>query len=643
MNSTGEAFYAVGVGIILIPIVGWIVRGFALLHTRVARALLGPDPAARVQQLEQTRAGAVDAAQEELNRIERDLHDGAQARLVALAMDLGMAEKKLDENPEESRELVGEAREQALQTLQELRDLVRGIAPSILRDRGLSAALGSLAARRTPPILLDIEVGEPRPSACGRDRRVLRRRRGDRQRRQARRTRRTSPCVSRRDAEFLYVTVEDDGPGGARLDSRRRHRRTRQARRGAGRQAPGREPARRTDDRERRDPVRVVIAEDLALLRDGLTRLLRDSGFEVVAAVDDGEKLVRAVEEHRPDVAIVDVRLPPTFTDEGIRAALRAREVVDGVPVLILSQYVEQTYAQELLADGRGGVGYLLKDRVANPDEFVAAVTRVAEGGTALDPEAVGAAVRPPPRRPARRAHPARARGARADGGGPLERRHRPRARGHRRRRREARVEHLRQARPAAVGRRPPARARRPRVHARVTPQLPAAGLLLATVIVVATTNTFSGAALDRCGEHRTDADWIAERLNDPEARALVIGREGPWLDEQRAVARPDRRTPSCVDPVFLGIRDGRPYFAGRCRPTTSTLPGGPAGLREVVTRVSHADAGLLGLRHRRGRLARPPPLLRELRHADRRHRGRPRAQVPELRRASTTRAPTPS
>jgi DNA-binding NarL/FixJ family response regulator len=135
--------------------------------------------------------------------------------------------------------------------------------------------------------------------------------------------------------------------------------------------------------------VRVVIAEDLALLRDGLTRLLRDEGFDVVAAVDDGDKLVAAVETHEPDVAIVDVRLPPTFTDEGIRAALEARKRRSGMPVLILSQYVEQTYAQELLADGSGGVGYLLKDRVAHPDEFVAAVRRVAEGGTALDPEAV--------------------------------------------------------------------------------------------------------------------------------------------------------------------------------------------------------------------------------------------------------------
>ena len=135
--------------------------------------------------------------------------------------------------------------------------------------------------------------------------------------------------------------------------------------------------------------MRVVIAEDLALLRDGLMRLLRDSGFDVVAAVENGDDLVDAVVRETPDIAIVDVRLPPTFTDEGVRAALRAREAVPGTPVLILSAYVEQTYAAELLADGHGGVGYLLKDRVARPDEFVAAVRRVAEGGTALDPEAV--------------------------------------------------------------------------------------------------------------------------------------------------------------------------------------------------------------------------------------------------------------
>jgi DNA-binding NarL/FixJ family response regulator len=127
--------------------------------------------------------------------------------------------------------------------------------------------------------------------------------------------------------------------------------------------------------------VRVVIAEDLALLRDGLERLLRDSGFDVVAAVSDGPALLDAVAHTHPDVAIVDVRLPPAFRDEGVRAALELRERRPGFPVLILSQYVEQTYAAELLADGAGGVGYLLKDRVSDVREFVEAVRRVASGG----------------------------------------------------------------------------------------------------------------------------------------------------------------------------------------------------------------------------------------------------------------------
>ena len=135
--------------------------------------------------------------------------------------------------------------------------------------------------------------------------------------------------------------------------------------------------------------MRVVIAEDLALLREGISRLLNEHGFEVVAAVADGEAFLAAVDEHRPDVCVVDVRLPPTFTDEGVRAALEARTRMPGLPVLVLSQYVERTFAAELLSDGRGGVGYLLKDRVADVREFVDAVRRVAEGGTAMDPEAV--------------------------------------------------------------------------------------------------------------------------------------------------------------------------------------------------------------------------------------------------------------
>jgi DNA-binding NarL/FixJ family response regulator len=133
----------------------------------------------------------------------------------------------------------------------------------------------------------------------------------------------------------------------------------------------------------------VVIAEDLALLRDGLTRLLRDNDFEVAAAVQDGDALLHAVMLEKPDVAIVDIRLPPTFRDEGLRAALQLRERFPETAILVVSQYVEPTYATELLADGRGSVGYLLKDRILDVADFVDAVRRVANGGTALDPEVV--------------------------------------------------------------------------------------------------------------------------------------------------------------------------------------------------------------------------------------------------------------
>jgi DNA-binding NarL/FixJ family response regulator len=135
--------------------------------------------------------------------------------------------------------------------------------------------------------------------------------------------------------------------------------------------------------------MRVVIAEDAVLLRAGVTRLLADEGIETVAAVDNGDDLLGAITEHRPDLAIVDVRMPPTFTDEGLRAALSARKAVPGLPVLVLSQYVEESYAVELLSGGAGGVGYLLKERVADVAEFLDAVRRVAGGGTAIDPDVI--------------------------------------------------------------------------------------------------------------------------------------------------------------------------------------------------------------------------------------------------------------
>ena len=137
------------------------------------------------------------------------------------------------------------------------------------------------------------------------------------------------------------------------------------------------------------DVLRVVLAEDSVLLREGLLRLLGDNGFDVVDAVGDAEAFLRSVEEHRPDLVVVDVRMPPTFTDEGIRAALVVRQQYPDVAVLVLSQYVEENYATELVAARSRGVGYLLKDRVADVREFVEALRRVAAGGTALDPEVV--------------------------------------------------------------------------------------------------------------------------------------------------------------------------------------------------------------------------------------------------------------
>ncbi len=135
--------------------------------------------------------------------------------------------------------------------------------------------------------------------------------------------------------------------------------------------------------------MRVIVADDSVLLREGVTRLLEDAGFEVVGQAGDGEDLMRKVKAYKPDVAIIDIRMPPTHTDEGLKAARAIREEVPATGVLVLSQYLEEQYALELLGDDAAGVGYLLKDRVSDGDRFADAVRRVAEGGSALDPEVV--------------------------------------------------------------------------------------------------------------------------------------------------------------------------------------------------------------------------------------------------------------
>ena len=197
--------------------------------------------------------------------------------------------------------------------------------------------------------------------------------------------------------------------------------------------------------------MRVVVGEDSVLLREGIVRVLGDAGFEVVAQAGDAEDLVRKVCAHKPDVAVVDIKMPPTETDDGLRAAIEIRRRLPGTGVLVLSQYLEEGYALDLVADGAEGTGYLLKERVGDVERFADSVRRVGEGGAALDPEVV---VQVLGRRrrdgPTGRANRARSRGARADGGGSLEPGDRPAARRDRARRREARNQHFRQARPHA-------------------------------------------------------------------------------------------------------------------------------------------------------------------------------------------------
>ncbi|MEU0841449.1 response regulator transcription factor [Streptomyces sp. NPDC005962] len=137
--------------------------------------------------------------------------------------------------------------------------------------------------------------------------------------------------------------------------------------------------------------MRIVIAEDLSLLREGLIRIFQANGFEVADAVDNAPFLIRALTTHRPDVAIVDVRLPPTFTNEGLRAVIDVRKQIPALPIVVLSQYVEQLYARELMSDRAGAVGYLLKDRVLDVGRFVAAVRQVAAGSTVMDPDVISA------------------------------------------------------------------------------------------------------------------------------------------------------------------------------------------------------------------------------------------------------------
>ncbi len=381
----------------------WVMRGFVNVDRLLMTTLLGPDPmAARVRTLEQARTQTVDASAATLRRIERDLHDGTQAQLVALAMRLGMAKEKLEDaehvDLDRVRELVDEAHRGAKEAIAELRDIARGIHPPAL-DIGLEGALATLAARSAVPTEVSIDLhSRPSPAIeaiayfC-----VAELLANVAQHAQA--SRASVSCAQQ--GSWLRLVVRDDGNGGALalpagLLVERPGRAHRPGARGGRSAEPG-EPPRRPNRRHRRPPpvammpcaLRIAIAEDSAILRDGLVQLLVDRGFVITGAVGDPGALRSSIAQNPPDVAVIDIRMPPTFTDEGLRLALELRAKHEGLGILLFSQYIETRYAADLLAEDAAGIGYLLKDRVADVKDFVDALERVAIGGTALDPEVV--------------------------------------------------------------------------------------------------------------------------------------------------------------------------------------------------------------------------------------------------------------
>ena len=373
-------------------------RGAAVINeeaTLVYDASLDDDPelieavvsAAAIALESRARLGRiVTAGDDERRRLERNLHDGAQQRLVALAMQLRLVQHEIHTDPAAAQALVDTASKELALSLEELRELARGIHPAVL-DHGLEPALHSLAGQATVPteVAYDAEGRLPEPielaayfvtsealANVGKYARAQQRERA-----------RGAP---RRRA---------GGRDRRRRDRRRRRRarlrpaRARRPRRGARRPAAGRQPAGGGDRGARGAAVRVVIADDSLLVREGIASLLRRAGVEVVGEADDGEELQRVVDEHEPDVAIVDVRMPPTHTEEGLAAAREIRARHPGMGILILSQHVEVGIAMRALVESPEGLGYLLKERVTDLEDFAGTLRHVAAGGSALDPQVV--------------------------------------------------------------------------------------------------------------------------------------------------------------------------------------------------------------------------------------------------------------
>ena len=406
-----------------------------------------------------SRARIVEAGDAERRRLERNLHDGAQQRLVAIALQLRLLESRVRDDPAPA-EMATAASDELVRSLEELRELARGIHPAVL-EHGLGPALESLAARTVPTTC---RYERARAAArAGRARGLLRGRRGAHQRRQVRARERASVRAWRDGAlaSSRSPTTASAAPT------------TPAARACAGSPTASRRSTaacawsarRRRDGRDRGAAVRVVIADDNLLVREGITALLREAGIEVAAEAATAEELLAAVDAHEPDVAIVDIRMPPTHTDEGLRAAREIRERHPDIGIVILSQHVEAASrraccraprAARLPAQGPGHRRRRVR-RHAAPRRARRLRARPAGRLAAARRRAATTAGGP---------HAARARGAPADGRGPLQPGDRRAARDHAAQRGEARLEHLHQARAAGHRQRAPARARRAPVPA---------------------------------------------------------------------------------------------------------------------------------------------------------------------------------
>ena len=356
--------------------------------------LLHEESATRLAELQASRERIVTAGDTERRRLERNLHDGAQQRLVALAMQLRLIEHQIHDDPAAAERLVKSASE----------------------ELALSIGRAARARARHPP---------GRARSWARAGAANARRAGDRSR----------PACRYEDPQRLPETVEiaayfvasealanvakyaqaktaavqrdaHERHRGGR-DLRRRHRRrrrvarlgparARRSRRGARRPAARAEPTRARHDRQGGAAVRVVIADDSLLVREGIASLLRRAGFDVVAEADDGDQLVAAVDEHVPDAVVVDVRMPPTHTEEGLEAARAIRSRHPRVGILILSQQVEVGLAMRALVENPQGLGYLLKERVTDIEDFARTLRHVAAGGSALDPQIVSSLLADP-------------------------------------------------------------------------------------------------------------------------------------------------------------------------------------------------------------------------------------------------------